>query len=229
VAGRGTVYRSRAVMTSQGVAVRRSVATYPCFRGGWWRGHPGAWFAAGWGVGAVWRAATWGSCASYCGISEDPYSYSYGSNVVYQDDGVYIDGTRTASAEEYAEQAITIADTGREAEVSKDEQWLPLGVFAMVVGDEKTSNHIFQLSVNKKGVIRGNYYDAVNDKTETLTGSVDKKSQRAAWTIGDSKSPVYEAGIGSLTKDMMTMMVHYGKERSVQASLVRIEDPEKAE
>jgi hypothetical protein len=146
---------------------------------------------------------------------------------VYQDDGVYMDGERYASSAEYAEQATAIADTGRDAEVTKDEMWLPLGVFAMVVGDETTSNHIFQLAVNKKGIIRGNYYDAVKDTTQTVAGSVDKKTQRAAWTIGDSKTPIYETGISNMTKGVMTMMVHYGKERSVQTTLVRIEDPEK--
>src|SRR5262249_12143367 len=108
----------------------------------------------------------------------------------------------------------------------KEEEWLSLGVFAMVQGDEKTSNHIFQLAVNKQGVIRGNYYDAVMDNTSALVGSVDKKTQRAAWTIGDRKTPVYEVGIANLTKNETTMMVHYGKDRSQQFALIRIEEPE---
>ena len=69
-----------------------------------------------------------------------------------------------------------MADAGRDAKVAKDEEWLPLGVFAMVQGDEKTSNHIFQLAVNKQGVIRGNYYDAVTDSTALIYGAVDKKT-----------------------------------------------------
>jgi hypothetical protein len=58
---------------------------------------------------------------------------------------------------------------------------------------------------------------------------VDKKTQRAAWTVGDDKMPIYEAGISNLTNDETTMMVHYSKERSVQFTLIRIEDPEKTE
>jgi hypothetical protein len=226
---RGTYYRSTTAISAQGVYVRGSVANYPCFRAGWYTQHPGAWYAAGWTASAVWRACAWGSCASYCGYPSEPAYYDYGENVVYQDDGVYVDGQKTASAEEYAQQATTLADTGRDAKVAKDDEWLPLGVFAMVQGEEKTSNHIFQLAVNKQGVIRGNYYDAVTDNTSVVVGSVDQKTQRAAWTVGDRKTPVYEAGIANLTKAATTMLVHYGKDRSQQFSLVRIEEPEEPE
>jgi hypothetical protein len=224
---RGTYYRSTTAIRGQGVAVRQAVAGYGCFRPGWYVQHPGAWAAAGWAAGAVWRAATWGACSDYCGCGEEAAYYDYGENVVYQDDGVYFNGEKVYGAEEYAEQATAIAETGKDAKVSQDEDWLPLGVFAMVQGDEKTSNHIFQLAVNKGGVLRGNYYDAVLDTTAQVSGSVNKQSQRAAWTVGDRKTPVYEAGIANLTQNETTMIVHYGKDRSQQFTLIRIEEPEK--
>jgi hypothetical protein len=105
---------------------------------------------------------------------------------------------------------------------------MPLGVFAMVQGEETTSNNIFQLAVNKEGVIRGNYYNALTDEVAPVHGAVDKKTQRAAWTVGDKKSPVHEAGIANLTKDDTTMMVHYGKEKSQQFTLFRIPEPAEA-
>jgi hypothetical protein len=226
VAGKGTYYRSTTAIRTQGVYVRQGVAHYPCFRPGWYARYPGAWFAAGWVAGSVWRASTWPAYASFCGyVGYAPY-YSYGENVVYQDDGVYIDGEKAYSAEEYAQKAISAADVGRKAKVSKEEEWLSLGVFAMVQGEEKSSNHVFQLAVNKQGVIRGNYYDAVTDSTALVYGSVDKKSQRAAWTIGDNKNPVYEAGIANLTENESTMLVHYGADRTQQFTLIRIEEPE---
>ena len=227
VAGRGgTYYRSTTAIRGQGAYVRQGVATYPCFRPGWYTQHPGAWFAAGWATSSVWRAATWSSCSTYCGIPSEPIYYDYGETVIYQDNSVYIAGDKVASEEQYYQQANTLADTGREAKVTKEEEWLPLGVFAIVQGEEKTSNHIFQLAVNKKGVIRGNYYDAVTDTTSQVYGSVDQKTQRAAWTVGDRKTPIYEAGIANLTKNDTTMLVHYGKDRSQQYTLIRIEEPE---
>jgi hypothetical protein len=226
----GTYYRSTAAIRGQGVYVRQGVANYNCFRPGWYAQHPRAWFAAGWAAGSVWRAASWATCSNYCGFATyQPVYYDYGDTVFYQDNTVYISGDKLASAEQYYQQASAFADTGRDAKVTKDEEWLPLGVFAMVQGDEKTSNHIFQLAVNKQGVIRGNYYDAVTDSTSEVFGSVDQKSQRAAWTVGDRKTPVYEAGIANLTKNETTMLVHYAKDRSQQFTLIRIEEPEKTQ
>jgi hypothetical protein len=226
VAGRGTYYRSAAVIGGQGVYVRQAVAHYPCFRPGWYAQYPGAWFAAGWAASAVWRAATWGTCASYCGYPSEPVYYNYGENVVYQDDGVYIDGQKAANTDQFDQQADVLADAGRQAKAAKEGEWLSLGVFAMVQGEAKTSNHIFQLAVNKQGVIRGNYYDAVTDSTAPVFGAVDQKTQRAAWTVGDRKTPVYEAGIANLTQNETTMLAHYGKDRTEQYSFIRIEEPE---
>ena len=95
----------------------------------------------------------------------------------------------------------------------------------MVGEGETKSTNIFQLAVNKDGIIRGNYYNALTDAVEPVAGSVDKKTQRAAWTVGGRKSPIYEAGIANLTMDQTTMLLHYGKEKSVQMTLVRIEAP----
>ncbi len=181
--------------------------------------------AAGWTARTVWCAATWGAYSSYAAYPAEPIYYDYGTTVVYDNDSVVINGEPAATAQQYAQQATILADAGRDAKTTKEEEWFPLGVFAMVQGEEKTSNNIFQLAINKQGVIRGNYYDAVTDSSSPLFGSVDQKTQRAAWTVGDRKSPVYEAGIANLTEEATTMLVHYSPERSMQFSLVRIEEP----
>ena len=151
---------------------------------------------------------------AFCGYPAEPVYYDYGSNVVYEGDTVYVNGDSVGTQEQYAQQAITIADTGKQAEASKEEEWLSLGVFAMVQGEQTDSNDLFQLAVNKAGTIRGNFYNALSDTTLPVYGSVDKKTQRAAWTVGDSKEPIYEAGFANLTKSETTMMVHFGKDRT---------------
>ena len=151
--------------------------------------------------------------------------YDYGSNVVYEGDNVYVDGQQTATTVEYTQQAEQIADTGRQAQVSDQGDWLTLGVYAMVDGDDTDSNNLFQFAVNKDGVLRGNYYNALADTAVPLYGSVDKKSQRAAWTVGDKKNVTYEAGFANLTKNETTMLVHYGNGKSKQCTLVRVEQP----
>ena len=42
--------------------------------------------------------------------------YDYGTTVVYQDDGVYVQGSRVGTADEYAEQAATIEETSASME-----------------------------------------------------------------------------------------------------------------
>jgi hypothetical protein len=101
----------------------------------------------------------------------------------------------------------------------------PLGVFGLIQEDEKTAQRIFQLAVNKDGVVRGNYYDAVADNTLPVVGSVDKKSQRVAWSIGEKMDIVFETGLSNFTKDDSTVLVHYGKESTQQMILVRLEEP----
>jgi hypothetical protein len=55
---------------------------------------------------------------------------------------------------------------------------------------------------------------------------VDRKTQRAAWVVGDRKDTVYETGIGNLTQPETTMLVHFGKDRTQQWTLVRLDPPE---
>jgi hypothetical protein len=171
----------------------------------------------------VYRAATWAACSSYCGYPAEPVYYDYGSTVVYQGDSVYVNGDTVATQEQYTEQAVAFADTGRNAKATPEEEWLTLGVFAMVQGDQKSANDLFQLAVNKAGVIRGNFYNALSDTTLPVYGQVDKETQRAAWTVGDKKETTYEVGFANLTKPETTMLVHLGKDRTQQWTLVRIE------
>jgi hypothetical protein len=154
--------------------------------------------------------------------------YDYGESVVYTGDTVIVNGDTEIPAEQYVQQATDLAAAGVEAQVDpKTEEFQPLGVFAMVGEGETRATNIFQLAVNKAGVIRGVYYNALTDTTEPVYGSVDKKTQRAAWTVADRKTPVYEAGIANLTRDETTMLVHYSKENSQQFALVRIQQPER--
>jgi hypothetical protein len=220
-----TRYVSRAALTTQAGYVRRGWVHTSCFTPAWYRSYPVAWRAARWVGAGVWAAPAYASLASWCSLPPTPTYYDYGSTVVYRDDEVYVNGDPTASAERYAAQAASLAEVGREAEPPKTDEWQPLGVFAIVQGDEKTSNQVFQLAVNKARVIRGNYYDALGDSVLPVTGKVGPKTQRAAWTIGNRKDTVYEAGIANLTRKETPMLVHFGKDRTQQWTLVRLEEP----
>jgi hypothetical protein len=223
----GTYYASRTTLATTGGAVRSNFRYYNAFTPGWYARYPGAWFAAGWTAARIWSAPAWGTVSSYCSYPAEPVYYDYGETVVYSGDTVTINGDQQVPAEVYSQQATDLAAIGQQAKVEpKGDDFQPLGVFAMVREGEATSTNIFQLAVNKDGIIRGNYYNALTDTTEPVYGSVDKKTQRAAWTVADRKTPVFEAGIANLTRDETTILVHFAKDNAQQFTLVRIQQPE---
>jgi hypothetical protein len=222
---RGTYHVSGAALRTQGTYVRSSFRYYNAFTPAWYGRYPRAWRAARWTTATVWVSVTWAAVAGYCSYPATPGYYDYGTNVIYQGDTVYINGDQAATADQYAQQATQISEAGREAKPPENEEWQPLGVFALVRGEEQTSDKIFQLAVNKEGVLRGNYYDAFADNTLPVYGSVDKKAQRAAWSIGEKKEVVFEAGIANLTLNETSILVHYGKDNTQQFTLVRVEQP----
>jgi hypothetical protein len=226
LARHGTHYRAAAELRNQGAYVRAGIGNYNgYFTGAWYNRYGGAWAAAGWRDSDAWRAANWGTVAGWGGYSAEPTYYDYGSSAVYNQNYVYVNGEQAGSTYDYYQQATTIADASTQAQPARQEQWLPLGVFAMAQGEETTSHDLFQLALSKEGIIRGNYYNALTDTTEPVSGAVDRKTQRAAWIVGARKFPVYDAGIANLTRDETTIMVHY-KDRSQQFTLFRLEQPQ---
>jgi hypothetical protein len=226
-AGYGTRFVAAGTLPARGAYVRTGFVHYNTFTPSWYRTYPNAWRAAAWTTAAaIWTGATWAALSSSCGYPPQPVIYDYGTTLVYEGDQVYYEGEPVASAEEYSEQAIQIATHGAEVKPPDTEAWVALGVFAMVQGEEKDANDIFQLAVNKDGIIRGNFYNALSDTTVPVYGSVDKNTQRAAWTVGEKKGTVYETGIANLTEPETSMLVHFGKDRTQQWTLVRLEQPE---
>ena len=155
-----------------------------------------------------------------------PIYYDYGGNVYYEDDSVYVDGNAAGSAEQYAEQMAQIAHSVPDDVNADDVQWMPLGVFALLKEDQEEPVMFLQLAVSKEGIIGGTYNNTITDSAEQLEGMVDKKTQRATWTIGDNKNTVLETGIYNLTQEEAPVLVHFGTEQTQQWLLVRLEEPE---
>jgi hypothetical protein len=225
-AGHFTAYRGAAAVRTQAGYVRAGFGGYSYFNGGWYARHPAAWRAAAWGATAYWRWAPYATVATFCGYPATPVVYDYGSTLVYQDNSVYYNGEPIATADEYTAQAASLAARGEAVKPAEQEEWQSLGVFAMVQGDDKDATDVFQLAINKDGVLRGNYHNTLTDTTIPIFGQVDKKTQRAAWTVGSNRDVVYETGVGNLSQPETSMLVHLGKDRTQQRTLVRLEPPE---
>jgi hypothetical protein len=225
---RATTPLSGSVAAARGTAVRNSFDGHGAFDRGWYTNHPGAWFAAGWGASTIWRAATWPAVGAWCGWgAAAPIVYDYGNNVTYQGDQVYYGDQPVATADQYYQQASDIAESAPAAAPGpQSDDWLPLGVFSLIQGDQSDTNTMFQLAVNKAGVIAGNYNSVLTGTTAPVHGSVDKQTQRAAWTVGENKTTVYDTGVSNLTKDEAPVLIHIGKDKTQQWLLVRLKQSE---
>jgi hypothetical protein len=229
----GTYYASSGALASQGAYARSAYvegghAAAGYFSPSWATRYPSAW-VAGRTTAAVAAPASWEAVAGFCGYPQQPSYYDYGGNVVSQPDAMYVNGDQAGTPQQYADQAGQIAGAGSDAPPDPNATWQPLGIFSVAPDDGSAPFEFFQLAINPKGVLRGNYHNSDGDRTDPISGSVDTKTLRAAWTIGDQKTPVFEAGIANLTKDETTMMVHGQGGQSKQFTLVRMPAPESAD
>lgn len=168
------------------------------FSAGWYADHPGAWRYTHPNAG-VWAAATWAAATSWLGWGAVPAS-SY--STAYYDDGSSDDGTvsQTDSAED-------IAAAGAD-DPAANAQWLPLGTYALSTTPDADPTHMLQLFVSKDGILRGSYYDVTSDGTQTIKGSVDPTTQRAAWSVGNG-TVVFQTGLNELTQATAPLTVKF--------------------
>lgn len=192
------------------------------FSPAWYAEHPNAWQLTHPHADA-WAVASWAAVAGWVGVHAAPASYQYNtySTAVPTEDGD--DATTTADASDAtAEQAATLANTNTEADTDESE-WLTLGVFAMVQGDQSQPSSMLQLAVSKKGLLRGSYYDLITNSAYAVEGAVDLETQQAAWKIADSASVVFETGLSNLTMDQAPLAVYVGSQPPQRWQLVRMQ------
>jgi hypothetical protein len=160
---------------------------------------------------------------------DEPVLYDYGTDVIYDESVVYVHGEPVGTPVEYSrrviEQANPPVEVIGEAPVVENE-WTPLGVWALVQEGQGDAVMFFQLSVDKKGVIRGAYVNVVSGEELPVAGQVDRATQRAAWHIGDEKEKVFEAGIANLSEQQASCLVHVAPGEMQNWLLVRMESPE---
>ncbi|MGD9646320.1 MAG: hypothetical protein AB7U73_11465 [Pirellulales bacterium] len=228
IAGRGATFQNGQLVGGHAWrSVNGNFNHWNCFRPGWYGRYPGAWFPGKWAARSVWATATWATLAGWWGYGGDPMYYDYGGDVGYSDGEIYYGDEPVATEEQYYNEASDIADMGDSAPAD-DEEWLPLGVFGVVATGQSNADKLFQLAVNKAGLIRGNYYDLLSDQVQPIEGAVDSQTQRAAWHAKAKPEVVVETGIYNLTNDEVPVLVHFGPDDTQQRMLVRLQNPEDA-
>jgi hypothetical protein len=201
---------------------------------GWYRGpsyyggNPWWW----WGAATVATVGTFLALDTIHGATYQPPVYDYGVNVVYQGDEVYVDGQPAATAQEYSQQAIALANTPSAQppppsppEPGQQADWLPMGVWALAQEEKGDAYMFFQISIDKDGVVSGAYQNVLSGEKSPISGQVDKKTQRVAWKIG-SNNTVIETGLQNLTQDVASCLLHFGPDTTQTWLLVRLKQPE---
>lgn len=183
---------------------------------------------AAWRINRPYRWAAWGALGGWIGYgSGEPTSFAYGENVYYEGDQVYYGDQAVATAEEYAQQAETIAASAPETKPESGE-WLPLGVFAITQDGQASGADptlFMQLAINKEGVINGTFQNMATGEVQQLEGMADKQSQRVAWGVAGQKRPIIETGLSNLTQDSAPALIHFADGQTQQWLLVHLEEP----
>jgi len=112
---------------------------------------------------------------------------------------------------------------------SPAEKWEPLGVYSLLEPGQSKSTTLFQLAINKEGVVRGNYMNEITSEKAQIHGALDKKTQRLSWTVGENPSTVFSTDLTDLVKDKGKVVVQFGPDNTQQMSFKRQPKPKQSE
>ena len=109
------------------------------------------------------------------------------------------------------------------------EQWEPLGVYSLVEPGQSQSTMLFQLAINKNGIVRGNYLNQITSERAQIHGALDKATQQISWSIGDNSDTVFGTTLNELMKEDSKVVVQFGPSNTKQMSLVRQKPPDESQ
>lgn len=68
-------------------------------------------------------------------------------------------------------------------DASRYGDWYPLGVYSLMSGGEDMGTRVVQLAVDRHGHINGNYFDMITDDDKSISGNIDRQSQRVEFWL----------------------------------------------
>lgn len=178
----------------------------------YWQSGANWWRPAAWGTLAAWGSWNWASPYYY---DDTGYSYSV------------LPAESTYTSPSIPTTSIPTQPAGTtETSTSTNEEWLPLGVFAVAKNAEAAAytNRFIQLAINREGEIAGVLYNSTTDAAQDLTGMVVPTTQKAYWSLDNqSDSPIASTGIYNLTQDETPINVHFSDGSDQTWTLVRLQ------
>lgn len=148
----------------------------------------------------------------------NPVVYNY----TVSDGYIYNDGTQVAPVTVYESEADQIAESVQPPEEA--DQWMPVGVFAIVPQGTSDVDVTVQLAVGKNGAIAGTYFNKDGNVTLPLHGAIDQSKQRVAWKVGEEDPITMETGLDSLTRDKSTVIIYFENGVSETWNMLRVDE-----
>lgn len=208
-----TVDSAAAKTRAQSLQASLAGRTQP-FTAAWYAEHPNAWrythpYAEWWAVAGVAGLSSWlgYSVASASATTAGTTTAAATTQTV---------AAETAAAETSAEQAAVAPPA--------DLEWMPLGVFATSPKGASQAHVYQQLAVSKQGELKGNYYDAISNAVQPITGSIDRETRKATWAIGTQGGATFETTLDALVQTPSTVTMKSGSS-SQEWELVQMEKP----
>ena len=86
-------------------------------------------------------------------------------------------------------------------------EWYPLGVYSLMTGPDDVGMRVLQLAVDRRGRINGNYFDMITDSDHSVSGVIDRQTQRAEWSLNQNPNVQFRASIMRLLQPYGTITV----------------------
>lgn len=191
-------------------------ATRP-FTPAWYAAHPRAWRYTH-PYANAWAAATFGTAAAWLGIAAISGDEA-AAGTVYTG--------QSADESDPADDNQSVPQTNTAATTQPAGDFLPLGVFAVAPQNHREATAILQLAIDKRGDIRGNYYDVFTGADQQISGTLDKQTQRATLSVPGGHAQ-FETTLVSLTQPTGALRVRMPSGSTQQWTLARLDNPQPA-
>jgi hypothetical protein len=207
------------------------------FTPAWYADHPNAW---GYGnVNNYWAGAPFGAATAWLGYSAAAAAnpglstgnttvYTGDANPDFNDQAAQDTEPTTGEVVSPAAQAAALAASGL-TELPSNADFLPLGVYSLAQPNQPEASAMLQLAVSKEGLLRGSYYDVLSGQEHAIAGSIDKNTQRVAWSVAPNNKVFFETSLQSLTNESGPVAVHFENGESRQWTLARYDSAESSE
>jgi hypothetical protein len=159
------------------------------FSPAWYADHPQAWQYTHPHADAA-AVATTAGVTAWLGAAYYAPTESGGSSttVVYQE----VPAEETAPPEPTAPIAANVAPV--------QEEWMALGTYSLVANPSSPPTLMLQLAVDHAGRLKGVYYDSLTNTTHNVSGTLDRASQLAQWSLDTNPQLVFSAPLDELLK-----------------------------